>query len=196
MRPLRFLSLPGAKLEVREEVRQLARPLAEEAGYELIDVEHALGGRHRIIRVLLDKPGGITVGDCAQFSRRLSDCLDMNQTISGSYQLEVSSPGIERPLKSLDAVGRFTGMRATLTTFEPRDGHRHFEGELMAPDRGRVGIVTDDKAEHWFEWAEVKSARLVVDPWARAKQRSNEARVGAANLPRDQEAMGPRGGNG
>ena len=62
MRPLRFVSLSGAKLEVREEVRRLAGPLAEEAGYELVDVEHAFQGRHRIVRVLLDKPGGINVG--------------------------------------------------------------------------------------------------------------------------------------
>jgi ribosome maturation factor RimP len=192
------LSLLGAKLEVREEVRQLARPLAEEAGYELVDVEQAFQGRHRIIRVLLDKPGGITVGDCAQFSRRLSDCLDMNQTIRGSYQLEVSSPGIERPLKSLEAMARFAGTRATLTTHEPRDGRRHYEGELKAPDRGRVGIVTDDRAEHWFEWAEVKSARLVVDPWVRAKekQRMNSGLAGEQSAPRHREAAGPRGGNG
>ena len=196
MRPLRFLSLLGAKLEVREEVRQLARPLAEEAGYELVDVEQAFQGRHRIIRVLLDKPGGITVGDCAQFSRRLSDCLDMNQTIGGSYQLEVSSPGIERPLKSLEAIERFAGMRATLTIYEPRDGRRNYEGELRGPEGGRVGIVTDDRSEYWFEWAEVKSARLVVDPWARAKERLNSGVAGERNAPRDGEAAGPRGGNG
>src|SRR6185503_21097033 len=76
VRPLRFLSLPGVKVEVREEVRQLAGPLAEDAGWELVDVEFVVQGRHRIVRVLLDKPGGITVGDCSSFSRRLADCLD------------------------------------------------------------------------------------------------------------------------
>ena len=166
-------------MEVREEVRQLALPLAEEAGYEVVDVEQVFQGRQRIIRVLLDKPGGITVGDCAAFSRRLADCLDMNQTVAGSYQLEVSSPGIERPLRTLEAVERFAGHRAALATHEPRDGRRNFEGELIGLNSaGHVGIRTDDGNEHWFEWSEVRSARLVVDPWARAKRNLRSASHG------------------
>lgn len=155
-------------MEVREEVRQLATPLADEAGYELVDVEFAVLGRQRVIRVLLDKPGGITVGDCAVFSRHLADRLDMNQTIAGSYRLEVSSPGIDRPLRTLDAVGRFAGQRVTLTTHEAREGRRHWEGELLGARGGEAGIRTEDGLEHWFEWDGVKSARLIVDPWGRA----------------------------
>ena len=165
-------------MEVREEVRQLALPLAEESGYEVVDVEHAVQGRHRVIRVLLDKPGGITVGDCATFSRRLSDCLDMNQTIAGSYQLEVSSPGIERPLRTLEAVARFIGGRAALHTHQARDGRRNYEGELLGPEGGRAGLRTDDGVEHWFDWSEVRSMRLVVDPWARAKRRAESSNTG------------------
>jgi ribosome maturation factor RimP len=173
-------------MEVREEVRQLAEPLAEEAGYEVVDVEQAFQGRHRIVRILLDKPGGIAIGDCATFSRRLADCLDMNQTVTGPYQLEVSSPGIERPLRTLDAVGRFAGNRALVTTHEAQDGRRHFEGELLEPDGDQAGVRTDDGVDHWFEWAAVRTARLVVDPWARARQRARDE--GAAR--RDQ---GPAG---
>ena len=202
MRPLRFLSPFGAKLEVREEVRQLAEPLAEESGYEVVDVEHAVQGRHRIIRVLLDKPGGITIGDCATFSRRLADCLDMNQTVAGSYQLEVSSPGIERPLRTLDAVMRFAGGRVALTTHQPHDGRRNYEGTLLGPEGGRAGVRTDDGVEHWFDWADVRSARLVVDPWARAKKRPEavpnargDAR-GQAEVPNGPSARHPRGGTG
>lgn len=161
-------------MEVREEVRQLATPLAEESGYELVDVEFLIQGRNRVIRVLLDKPGGITVGDCAGFSRRLSECLDMNQTLQGSYHLEVSSPGLERPLRTLEAVERFSGRRVALATHEAHDGRRNYEGELLGPDRGRAGVRTDEGDEHWFEWAEVKSARLVVDPWAEIRSRGGE----------------------
>jgi ribosome maturation factor RimP len=152
-------------VEVREEVRQLARPLAEDDGFELVDVELSSLGRHRVIRVYLDKPGGVSVGDCAQFSRRLSDCLDMNQTIPGSYMLEVSSPGLERPVRTLEHVGRFAGQRVALTTHEPRDGRRKWEGALLGPREGSAGVRTDEGEEYWFDWAEVKSARLVVDPW-------------------------------
>jgi len=157
-------------LEVREEVRLLAEPLAEDEGLEVVDVEQASQGRRRIVRVLIDKPGGVTVGDCAGFSRRLSDCLDMNQTVPGAYQLEVSSPGVERPLRTLDAVRRFAGSRVSLATHEPHDGRRKFEGVLAGPDGERVGVQADDGA-HWFDWPDVKSVRLVVDPWAQARER-------------------------
>src|SRR5204862_3921501 len=126
-----------------EEVRQLSQPLAEELGFELVDVEVLSQGRARIIRVLLDKPGSITVGECARFSRQLGDCLDMNQTVSGSYHLEVSSPGLDRPIRTLEAVARFAGQRASLTTFEARDGRRHWEGELLGARGLEGGVRTD-----------------------------------------------------
>jgi len=153
-------------LEVREEVRQLADPLATEDGFELVDVELLVQGGRRTIRVLLDRPGGIRVGDCARFSRRLSDCLDMNQTVPGSYFLEVSSPGLDRPLKTLEAVERFAGQRVALSTTVAREGRRNYEGELLGAREGRAGVRTDEGDEYWFAWADVKAAHLVVDPWA------------------------------
>src|SRR5258705_11512870 len=113
-----FFVSSGVEVEVREEVRQLARTLSEEDGLELVDVELAFQGRRMTIRVLLDKPGGITVGDCGRMSRRLADCLDMNQTVAGSYLLEVSSPGLARPLPTLESVARFAGQRAAVTLDE------------------------------------------------------------------------------
>jgi ribosome maturation factor RimP len=179
-------------LEVRDEVRQLAGPLAEDEGYELVDVELVFQGRRKVIRVLLDKPGGINVSDCARFSRKLADCLDMNQTVSGSYLLEVSSPGIERPLRTLDAVRRFAGHRASITLHTPRDGRRNFDGELLSPDGERVGVRTDEGETHTFEWAEVRSARLVVDPWADLRQRPE--RQGGARARAAWSGERPRGG--
>lgn len=162
-------------MDVREEVRQLATPLADEEGYELVDVEQASLGHHRVIRVYLDKPGGVSLGDCARFSRRLSDCLDMNQTVPGAYHLEVSSPGLERPLRTLEHVRRFSGQRAALATHEPRDGRRNWEGVLLGPEGGRAGLRTDEGDEQWFEWAEVRSARLVADPWAAIRSRRSDS---------------------
>jgi ribosome maturation factor RimP len=172
VRPLRFFLLVGVwvSLEARHEVRQLAQTLADEEGFELVDVEFLVQGGRRVLRVLLDRPGGIRVGDCAAFSRRISDCLDMNQTIQGRYSLEVSSPGIERPLTSLAALHRFAGQRASITSVQARDGRRHFEGEILAPDGERAGLRTDDGQEHWFEWNDLKDAHLVVDPWAARKR--------------------------
>ena len=166
-----FCLVTGAELEVREEVRQLAQPLADEAGVELVDVEFGTHGSRRVVRVLLDKPGGVTVGDCESFSRRLSDCLEMNQTVPGRYDLEVSSPGVDRPLRTMEAVLRFAGQRAAIALREPFEGRRHFEGELLRPEAGRAGVRTDEGGTYWFEWAEVKSARLVVDPWSAVRSR-------------------------
>jgi ribosome maturation factor RimP len=158
-------------LKVLEEVRRLAGPLAEEAGFELVDVEQAALGNRMLIRVLLDKPDGITVGDCAQFSRRLSDCMDMNQIVTGSYQLEVSSPGIERRLPTLASIARFSGRKATVTILEPRDGRRNWEGTLIGPENDSIGLRIEDGSEQWFDWSEVKTARLVMtDPWARSER--------------------------
>lgn len=182
MRPLRFLSYAGAKVEVREEVRQLAQPLAEEDGYELVDVEQTSVGRNRVIRVFLDKPGGVSMGDCARFSRRLSDCLDMNQTIPGSYHLEVSSPGLDRSIRTAEHVQRYAGQRLSLATHDPRDGRRNWEGILLSCGDDRVGLRTDEGEEQWFEWAEVKSARLLVDPWEGL--RNTTGRTAAKKKPR------------
>ena len=167
-------------MEVREEVRQLARPLCEEEGLELVEVELVFQGPRMTIRVLLDKPGGITVGDCARLSRRLADCLDMNQSVPGSYLLEVSSPGLARPLPTLESVSRFAGHKAGVTLHEPRDGRRHFEGTLLEPDAGRAGLRDEVGQEHWFEWAEVRSARLIVDPWAAVRKPGHRPERGAA----------------
>lgn len=152
-------------MEVREEVRKLALPLADETGFELVDVELVAQGRLRVVRVLLDKPGGLNVGDCASFSRALADRLDMNQTVAGSYRLEVSSPGMDRPLTSLPAVERFAGRRVALVSVAPRDGRRRYDGTLLGPEGTTCGVRTEDGSEHWFDWSEVKSVRLAVDPW-------------------------------
>lgn len=179
-------------MEVREEVRQLAAPLAGEAGFELVDVELVVQGRQRVIRVLLDKPGGVTLGDCAAFSRHLGDCLDMNQTVAGSYRLEVSSPGMDRPLTSLEAVARFAGRRVTLTSVMPRDSRRNYDGELLGPVGTTLGVRTEDKVEHWFDWTEVKVVRLALDPWEEVR----DAR--GAGLPARERGAGsrrPRGGS-
>ncbi len=171
-------------MEVREEVRQLAGPLAEDDGYEVVDVEQASQGNTRVIRVFLDRQGGVSLQDCARFSRRLSDALDMNQTIPGRYLLEVSSPGLERPIRTPEHVQRFSGSRVSVQTHEMRDGRRRFEGALLGPDDGgRAGVRTDEGDELWFDWAELRSVRLVVDP-LEALRRDKAARPPKADRPR------------
>ena len=153
-------------MDTTRTLRQLAQTLADEEGFELVEVGFVTQGGRRVLRVSLDRPQGVRVSDCVSFSRRLSDCLDMNQAVPGRYVLEVGSPGLDRPLTSLESVRRFAGRRAALATVAPRDGQRNFQGELLAPRDDRAGIRTDDGEEHWFEWNDVKNAHLIVDPWA------------------------------
>ena len=164
-------------MEVREEVRQLAAPLAEEAGYELVDVELVVQGRHRIIRVLLDKPGGVTVGDCARFSRRLADCLDMNQTVRGQLPARGELAGHRAAAARRSRRSRASpGQRASRsTTHEPRDGRRQLRRRAARRrEASASGVRTEDGEEHWFDWAEVKSARRWS--WIRGRRGRHAAR--------------------
>jgi ribosome maturation factor RimP len=103
----------------------------------------------------------------------------MNQTVPGTYLLEVSSPGLARPLPTLESVSRFEGHRASVTLHEPRDGRRNFEGTLLAPAAGRAGLRDEVGQEHWFEWADVRSARLIVDPLAELRKPGKRPERGA-----------------
>jgi ribosome maturation factor RimP len=95
----------------------------------------------------------------------------MNQLLAGSFHLEVSSPGLDRPIRTQAEAERFAGGRASLLAHEPRAGRRKFDGVLLVAGPGRVGVRLDDAEEHWFDWAELKSVRLVVDPWAGRRSR-------------------------
>lgn len=108
----------------------LASAVVEPLGYELVGVEHLGGGRSPVVRVYIDHEHGITVDDCALVSHQLSGQLDLEDPIPGEYALEVSSPGLDRPLFSVDQLRRFQGHRARVRLAEKLDGRRNFEGVL------------------------------------------------------------------
>ena len=150
-------------MKVLEEVRRLAEPLAEESGYELVDVEHAVLGSRMVVRVLLDKPGGITVGDCARFSRRLSDCMDMNQIVPGRYQLEVSSPGIDRPLTRHKDFANWAGHEVKVNLKTPVDGNRKsLQGDLVGIEGETISVDDRKSGRVSFLFADLHAARLVL----------------------------------
>lgn len=105
--------------EIQTKVTELVTPIADSLGIEVVDVEYVTAGRSMVLRVYLDKGGGITLDDCADVSRELSAMLDVEDFIPGRYTLEVSSPGLDRPLKKLSDFNRFKGELAVVRTRSP-----------------------------------------------------------------------------
>jgi ribosome maturation factor RimP len=130
-----------------ERVRAIADRVAASNGLEVLDLEFLGGGKARMLRVFLDKPtadgdplAGVTHEDCANFSRDFGTILDVEDVMPGSYTLEVSSPGLDRKLVKPADFKRFTGSRVKLTTREPVNDNRHFEGRLESFHDGRLTL--------------------------------------------------------
>lgn len=124
-------------------VAPVAEELAARLGLEVVDVEYRREGGGWVLRVFIDKPGGVTLDDCQALSEELSDRLDDLDPIPTSYSLEVSSPGIERPLKRPADFERFAGRRVHVRTFAPLEGRRNFQGRLVGLVEGDVVLETD-----------------------------------------------------
>jgi ribosome maturation factor RimP len=123
-----------------DKVRGIAERVAASSGLEVVEVELRGGGKARMLRVVIDKPSGVTHEDCARLSREVGTILDVEDAISGQYTLEVSSPGLDRKLIRAADYERFTGSRIKLTTQQPVNGNRHFEGRLESFEHGRLTL--------------------------------------------------------
>ena len=124
-----------------EQIREIAERLAQSSGLDLVDLELHGAGKARMLRVYIDKPGGVTHEDCANFSREAGTIFDVEDAVpGGSYMLEVSSPGLDRKLSKPEDFERFTGSLVKLMTRDPVNGNRHFEGRLKAFQNNRLLI--------------------------------------------------------
>jgi ribosome maturation factor RimP len=122
-----------------DRVRGIADRVASSVGLEVVEIEFRGGGKSRMLRAFIDKPGGVTHEDCAGFSREFGTILDVEDAVPGGmYVLEVSSPGLDRKLNRAADYERFTGSRVKLMTREPVNGNRHFEGRLESFREGRL----------------------------------------------------------
>ena len=127
------------------QVWQLAAPLAESEGLEIVDIElrHEGGRGGRVLRLYLDKEGGPSIDDLSRVSRGLSDVLDEHDVVDGAYTLEVSSPGINRPLKRPEHYERFVGKRIRVRTRDLINGRRSFLGELLEVSAEKIAVNQD-----------------------------------------------------
>jgi ribosome maturation factor RimP len=124
-----------------DKIREITERVAHMHGVELVEAELRGGGKARMLRVTIDKPEGVTHEDCANVSRDLSTVLDVEDAVPGGpYTLEVSSPGLDRKLLKPEDYTRFSGSRVKLTTREPVNGNRHFEGRLESFSEGTLTL--------------------------------------------------------
>lgn len=123
-----------------ERVRGVAERVAASSGLEVVDVEFKGAGKSRTLRITIDKPTGVTHEDCANLSREVGTILDVEDAVPGPYLLEVSSPGLDRPLFRPADFERFRGSRVKVTTREPVNGNCHFQGLLESFHDGRLTL--------------------------------------------------------
>lgn len=146
-----------------QKTEEILIPITEEYGYELVDVEYVKEGSTWYLRAYIDKPGGISIDDCEAVSRRLSTILDEKDFIDDSYILEVSSPGLGRPLKKEKDFKRSLGEEVEIRTYRMIDKQKEFTGVLKDYDKDSVTVVFCDGTERIFDKGDIALIRLAFD---------------------------------
>src|SRR5271165_7450330 len=124
-----------------DQIHAIVERVAASYGLEVVEIELRGGGKSRMLRIFIDRPAGVTHEDCATVSREVSTIFDVEDALpGGAYTLEVSSPGLDRKLFRAKDFERFQGSRVKLTTREPVNGNRHFEGRLESLQNGTLTV--------------------------------------------------------
>lgn len=123
----------------------LLEPVISAMGYELWGVEHMTGGHDSLVRIYIDSPAGITLADCERASEQITGVLDINDPIRGAYRLEVSSPGLDRPLFTLAQFQRFQGCPVRIRLSTKLNGRRNITGKIIAAEDDMVALLDGDE---------------------------------------------------
>ncbi len=151
-----------AKKDIPAVVEAMVLPIVQELNLELVDVEFVKEGAHWYLRVFLDKDGGIDVEDCSSVSEQLSQLLDEQDPIPQAYMLEVSSPGLDRPLKKQADFAKYAGRLVRVKTYAPVDGKKELVGELKGLE-GEDVVLTVEGREVRIPWERAASIRLEIE---------------------------------
>ncbi|XCP83941.1 ribosome maturation factor RimP [Roseburia hominis] len=153
-----------SKKEIYEQkTEEILLPIVEKHGFELWDVEYVKEAGTWYLRAYIDKPGGIMIDDCEVVSRELSDILDEKDYIDEAYILEVSSPGLGRPLKKEKDFARSLGEEVEIRTYRPIDKQKEFIGILKDYDKDTVTIAYEDEETKTFDRSDIALVRLAFD---------------------------------
>ena len=141
---------------------ELFEPVVSGMGYDLIEIEHFPNPKHGVLRLYIDKEGGVNVDDCSTVSRQISALIDVEEPIRGQFNLEVSSPGADRPLRRLQDFQRFIGSLVKLKTVMPLEGQRNFKGRMLEASEETLVIETDTE-EISLPMGAIEKARIVPE---------------------------------
>ncbi len=145
-----------------EKIESVVEPVVQSKGYELVACEWLFEEGRRILRIFIDKNEGVNIDDCSEISYLLSPLLDVEDLISGNYSLEISSPGLDRPLKKLADFEKFAGNKIRLRTKTPVDGRGNFKGILKGVEVGEILIKVDQQLFR-IPHSNIHKARIEVD---------------------------------
>jgi len=145
-----------------DELQRVLEPAIERLGYELTDLEVRLGGQGGLLRLTIDKPDGIDLDDCEKVSHAVSALLDVEDPVPGKYNLEVSSPGLDRKLTKVEHFQRFEGETLKVTMRFPIEGRRRFRGKLVSSNEENI-VVEVDGESHSLPLTMLDTARLVPE---------------------------------
>jgi ribosome maturation factor RimP len=156
--------------DIAHQVRAVAARVASAYGLEIFDVQFRREAHGMVLRIQIDRPGSgateadsVGVDDCAKVSRDMSAILDVEDLVPGAYTLEVSSPGLDRPLRGADDYARFAGRRAKVVLREKIDGQGYFKGRIGGVADGAVTIDAEDGRQHVVPLELITRANLEVD---------------------------------
>lgn len=148
-------------MKANSQLTALVRNVVEPMGYELVGCELASQGKgSQVFRVYIDHENGITLDDCSSVSHQVSGVLDVEDPISGNYNLEISSPGLDRPLFEPEHFERFSGSDVSIKTLMPIDGRRNFKGTLLGREQDNIRLLIDAN-EIVVAINQIEKARLV-----------------------------------
>jgi ribosome maturation factor RimP len=147
---------------IRETLERLLRPVVEGLGFELWELEYLPRRGNALLRLYLDSARGVTVDDCAHVSRAVSEVLDARDPLPGRYELEVSSPGLERPLRTAEQFARFAGERVHVELVAPIEGRRRLQGPLSAVTTTTIEVDVDGR-RYAVPLAAVRKAHLAPE---------------------------------
>jgi len=154
--------------EIIERVQSLVDPILSSVGMEMVEIQYRREARGWVLRLMIDKEGGVNLDDCALVSREVSRNLDVEDLISTPYTLEVSSPGLNRPLKTERDYLKYRDHLIRVKTFSPVENRREFKGKLLGISNNQLEIQID-QGVYQIPLANVARANLEIDPFGDAK---------------------------